>query len=185
MRTLLADLRLSFRQLRKSPGFTSVAVLTLALGIGANTLVYSVVHAVLLNRLPFPKPEQLVVMAGDQKGQDFSVSYPDLLDWQQRARSFTAMAGFDYAHFEYFDGDHATLPRAMRVSAPFFSILGASPALGRTFSAEDDSAAGAPTVVLSHEFWQNQLHGRPADRRSLARPQRQVLHRHRRAPRRL
>lgn len=156
---MIQDLRFSLRRLVKSPGFALTAALTLALGIGATTVVYSVVQAVLINSLPFPDAKQLYVLAEAQKGQDMSVAWPNLQDWRQQQHSFEALAGFDQEHFDYFDGTHTQLTRAGRVSATFFSILRAQLVLGRTFTDGEDHAGAAPTVVLSYSFWRNQLHG--------------------------
>lgn len=155
---LTQDLRHALRRISKSPGFAFTAVLTLALGIGATTLVYSVVQAVLLNSLPFAHADQLFVLSEAEKGQDFSVAWPNLEDWRAQAHSFEGMAGYALEHFQYFDGTHTTLPRAGRVSAEFFRILQVQPVEGRTFTDSEDRPGGPPVIVLSHEFWQNQLH---------------------------
>jgi len=159
MRGLVQDVRHALRRLGKTPGFTFTAVLTLALGIGATTLVYSVIQAVLLNRLPFPHPEQLLVLAEAENGSDFSVAWPNFEDWRAQSYSFEGMAAYTFEHFEYFDGTHTILPRGVRVSAAFFPILRAQPARGRVFGESEDRPGGNPVVVLSHDFWQNQLSG--------------------------
>jgi len=156
---MIQNLRYSLRRLTKSPGFTTTAALTLALGIGATTVVYSVVQSVLLNSLPFPDVKQLYVLSEAQKGQEMSVAWPNLQDWRQQQHSFEALAGFDQEHFDYFDGQHTSLLRAGRVSASFFSLLRAQTALGRVYTEAEDKAGAAPVIVLSHSFWQNQLHG--------------------------
>ncbi|MEO8727002.1 MAG: ABC transporter permease, partial [Acidobacteriaceae bacterium] len=163
MRSLLSDVPYALRRLLRSPGFTATAVLTLALGIGANTVVYSVVQAVLLNSFPWPDASRLYVLSGqDRNGQEFSVSWPDYVDLRAQQHSFTDMAADTLEHFEYFDGEHATLPRGLRTTASFFNTVGVQPSMGRAFTAQEDSPGGAPVIVLGHKFWQNQLHGNPA-----------------------
>jgi predicted permease len=159
MQGLVQDLRHSLRRLAKSPGFTFIAVLTLALGIGATTLVYSVIQAVLLNSLPFPHADRLLVLAEEEKGEDFSVAWPNLEDWRDQSHSFEGMAGYTREHFQYFDGTRTILPRGARVSAAFFPILQVQPQAGRAFTESEDKPGGSPVVVLGHDFWQNQLHG--------------------------
>src|ERR1700737_3544677 len=131
---LMQDFRHGLRRSSKSPAFTLTAVLTLALAMGATTVVYSVVQAVLLNSLSFPQPEQLYVLAESQKGQTFSVAWPNFDDWRRQSRSFEGMAAYQLSHFEYFDGNHTILPRAAVVTAEFFPLLRAQPIKGRAFS---------------------------------------------------
>src|SRR5579862_4384663 len=159
MHGLLQDLSRSLRRLRRSPGFTFTAVVTLALGIGATTLVYSVIQAVLLNSFPFAHADQLLILAESENGQDFSVAWPNFEDWRAQARSFDGMAGYSLEHFQYFDGRHMILPRAARVSAAFFPILQAQPEQGRVFGEAEDHPGAPPVVVLSHDFWQNEVRG--------------------------
>jgi putative ABC transport system permease protein len=159
MQGLVQDVRHGLRRLGKSPSFTFTAVITLALGIGATTVVYSVVQSVLLNSLPFPHARRLFVLSEAVRGEDFSVAWPNFEDWRAQSHSFEAMAGYTLEHFEYFDGMHATLPRAARVSSSFFRILQVQPADGRTFTDSEDRPGGSPVVVLSHDFWRSQLHG--------------------------
>ena len=159
--TILQDLHYSLRRLRNSPGFTITAVLTLALGMGATTAVYSVIQAVLLNSLPFPHPERLYVFRESAKAQGMSVAWPNFEDWRSQQHSFEGLAAYRLKHFDYFDGTHTSLPRAAQVTAEFFPLLGAHPFLGRVFSPAEDKPGAAPVVVLSHLFWQNQLHGDP------------------------
>jgi putative ABC transport system permease protein len=156
---LIEDIRRALRRMSKYPGVAFTAVLTVALGIGATTLVYSVVQAVLLNSLPFANAEQLFVLSEAEKGQDFSVPWLDFQDWQAQAHSFDGMAGYALEHFQYFDGTHTTLARAGRVSADFFRVLQVQAIDGRAFTGSEDRPGGAPVAVLSYQFWQNQLHG--------------------------
>src|SRR5438270_9938787 len=120
---LIQDLRYSLRRLRNSPGFTVTAVLTLALGMGATTAVYSVIQAVLLNSLPFPHPEQLYVFREAAKAQGMSVAWPNFEDWCAQQHSFEALAAYQLKHFDYFDGTHTSLPRAAQVTNGLFPLL--------------------------------------------------------------
>jgi predicted permease len=161
MDAVLQDLRYGFRILLKSPGFTAVAVLTLALGIGANSAMFSVVNAVLLRPLPFPHSDRLIAIGEkDQRTPSgsvafLSVSYPNFFDWRSQSRSFEQMAS-------YHDTD-ATLTGAtvahvhgQVVSGDFFSVLGPSFSLGRGFPREDEKVRA---VVLSHALWQSAFAG--------------------------
>jgi putative ABC transport system permease protein len=161
MTTFIQDVRHSMRRLRRAPGLALTATLTLAVGIGATTIVYSVVKAVLLNSLPYPKPERLYILRESEKDMVFSVAYPNFQDWRTQSHSFDAMSGYFVDHFQYFDGEHTSLPRGARVSASFFPMLGAQPELGRVFGAPEDQPGAAPVVVLSHSFWLNQMHADP------------------------
>src|SRR5262245_62019317 len=161
MQTLLQDLRYGARMLLKNPVFTLIAVITLALGIGANTAIFSVVNAVLLRALPFNEPEQLVRPASvrvNDPNSPISVSYADFLDWQKETAVF--------AHVACYYGDEATLTlggeperiRSALVTDEFFDALGAPMRLGRAFTAEE-SRSGAPVVVISHDLWQRRFGG--------------------------
>jgi putative ABC transport system permease protein len=149
--------------LRKHPGFTAVAVITLALAIGANTAIFSVVYPVLLRPLPFSNPDQLVTLgeARPLVGHSFWASYPDFLDWQKNARSFQAFCA--YASDVYTitgNGDPKTVFAAM-VTTNFFSALGVTPALGRDFAPGEDLPSGQGPVVamISYSFWRSDFGG--------------------------
>jgi putative ABC transport system permease protein len=157
---MFQDLRYAVRMLAKSPGLTLVVVATLALGIGANTAIFSVVHAVLLRRLPYPEPDRLVVMRERHIHHgEMGVAWPTFLDWRAQTRSFQRLAGYrtDHASMSRV-GEPETL-RAAQVSAPFFALLGIQPALGRGFNDADDRPGAPPTVVLSHGLWQRRFGG--------------------------
>jgi putative ABC transport system permease protein len=160
--TLLQDLRYGLRTLRKAPAFTVIALLTLALGIGANTAIFSIVNAVLLKPLPFPESEKLVFMtsASEKQGvtRNFSTSYPDFLDWRATAKSFTAMASYHQDSFTLAGMDQPLHVSGETVSGDFFSILGTQPLLGRGFI-RDEEKPGTRVVVLSHDLWQSAFHG--------------------------
>ena len=167
---MLSDFRYAVRQLRKSPGFTFVAVLTLALGIGANTALFTVVNAVLLKPLPFPNPDQLVAFGGydkrdsDQTGPLYTLSFPEFFELRSRNRSFTQLAGYRDKGFAFSNGAEVQNLRGQRVTGNFFAALGIEPALGRTFQLEDEKAGGGSgglKVVLSNEFWQRQFNADP------------------------
>ena len=137
---LQQDLRYAARTLRKSPGFTIVAALTLALGIGANTAIFSVVDAVILRPLPYPEPARLVELWGNVKRAKVerrAASYPDYVDWRTQSRSFESMAAFDSGTMILTGGDEPERIPAEYVSQPYFDLLGMRPALGRTFLPEE------------------------------------------------
>ena len=161
MHTLWQDLRYALRLLRKSPGFTAVAVLTLALGIGANTAIFSVVQGVVLAPLPYRQPDRLVVVSQTNLFPRVAISYPNFLDWQRNARSFEQMAasarqGYDLINpgtSEHVDGEE--------ISAGFFSTLGVKLLLGREFSPDEDRHGGAPVVIISDRLWRERFGGNP------------------------
>ncbi|MBZ5493542.1 MAG: ABC transporter permease [Acidobacteriia bacterium] len=162
MTTLLQDLRYGLRTLSKSPAFTVIALFTLALGIGANTAIFSIVNAVLLKPLPFPDSDKLVFMtsAFEKQGvtRNFSTSYADFLDWRSTAKSFTAMASYHGDSFTLAGMDQPLHVSGETVSGDFFSILGTQPLLGRGFN-RDEEKPGTRVVVLSHDLWQSAFHG--------------------------
>src|SRR6185437_3081948 len=155
------DLVFAFRQLRKSPGFTLVAVVTLALGIGANTAIFSVVNGVLLRPLAFKDAERLVRLwhVPPQKSfpgiPTFSVSPANYLDWQSQNHVFEQMAVMGYYGFTMTGGDKPEQVDASSVSAGFFSTLGVQPMIGRVPTPDEDKPGRSNVVVLSHRFWQD------------------------------
>ena len=158
MQTLLQDIRYAVRTLVKNPGFTIVAVLTLALGIGANTALFSVVNGVLLNPLPFSAPDQLVALYANRVHLEHaSISYPNFLDWQRENHAFVSLAAFRPDDFNLTGAGEAEHIRGEMVSADFFPTLGVNPELGRWFSSEEDRTGGAPVVVLSAGFWKRKF----------------------------
>ena len=162
LETFWQDLRYGVRILLKRPGFTLIAVITLALGAGANTAIFSVVHTVLLRPLPFPEPERLVVLAGKGgSGQLIGggVAYPDYADWRERAQSFEDMACFLYTSFNLTGVEPPVALPGQRVNWNFFQMLGVRPQLGRLFTVQDDSPDAAPTVVISHSLWTEKFGG--------------------------
>jgi predicted permease len=157
---MLQDIRYAYRISRKSPGFTLAAVLTLGLGIGANTSLFSVVNGVLLNPLPYPHPKQLVAL--HQSKPNFSqgaISYPNFLDWQKENHSFSGMAVYRSLVFNLTGSGDAEQLFGQYVTADFFAILGTKPALGRSFVAGEDRIGGPPLVIISTELWERKFNG--------------------------
>ena len=136
------DLRYAFRKLLKSPGFTAVAVLTLALGIGANTAIFSVVNGVLLRPLPYPEPAQLVTLRSNQ-------SAPDLADIALQNKSFAAIGGLGTQAADYSNGAEPMQLEVGLVAGDFFGVLGTKASLGRTLTSHVDQFGGSRVLVLS------------------------------------
>jgi predicted permease len=158
MRTLLRDLRFAVRQLRKYPGFTLVAVLTLAVAIGANAVVFSVMNGLILRPLQMPQPQSLygIERASDK---DMSQSYPDYLDLRSRNRSFDDLAAFTVTQVALETGVNRSLVWGMETSGNYFDALMVKPYLGRFFHGSDEHGPNsAPYVVLSYAYWHSQLH---------------------------
>jgi len=161
---LLGDLRYALRLLRKTPVFTLAAIGTLALGIGANTTIFSLVQTMLLRPLPYQNPDQVVMVWEERTAAGFPRSVPapgNYQDWRAMNRSFTDMAAtaFGFANITGDGSPEIVLGR--RVTANFFSVLGVQPALGRTFTTVDDTS-GARVVVISHALWRRRYHSDPA-----------------------
>ena len=162
MNTFLQDVRYALRMLAKSPGFMAIAILTLALGIGANSALFSVVNGVLLNPLPYPNPQQLAsVYSRTTQFSHSSISYPNFLDWQRENGTFAAMAAYRGDEFNLTGSGEPERLRAEMVSADFFPILAVKPVLGRLFSAQDDHAGAAPVVLLSEGLWRRRFGASP------------------------
>lgn len=162
MTTLLQDLRFAVRMLAKSPAFTAIAILTLALGIGANTALFSVVNGVLLNPLPYPQPAELVTL--HESKPNFltgSISYPNFLDWQRDNHTFSSMAVSRSYSFNMTGLGDAEQVASEFVTSDFFPILGVKPVLGRTFLGADDQIGAAPVVLISAGFWKRKFGSAP------------------------
>src|SRR3984957_15186101 len=158
----LQDIRFAVRTLRKSPGFTIVAILTLALGIGANTSLFSVVNAVLLNPVPYPHPEQLVMLHESKPNfRTGSISYPNFRDWRHDNHSFSSMAVNRGTSFTLTGLGEAEELRAQFISSDYFSLLGVQPVLGRFFASGEDEIGAPPIVLISENFWHRKLSGSP------------------------
>ena len=164
MNTLWQDLRYGLRGLIRNPGFTAVAIMTLALGIGANTAIFSVVNAVLLRPLPFAEPDQLVVVweKRDSSGDaPIPVSGHEFVGWREQSETFEKLAIIESAGFNLTgQGDPEAITGA-RVSVDYFAVLGVQPALGRTFAPGEDQASGEKLVVLGQKLWQRRFGGNP------------------------
>jgi putative ABC transport system permease protein len=163
MGTVLRNLRYAARALRANPGFAVIAVLTLALGIGANAAIFSVVYTALLRPLPYYEPQRLMSL-GESREQlanlQFSqVSYPDYLDWRKQAKSFSSIAVYSGDGFTLRIADEPKNVFATQVSANFFSTLGVKPLLGRDFVDGDVQAYGLHVAMLSYRFWQSDFGG--------------------------
>jgi putative ABC transport system permease protein len=164
MGTLIQDLRYGLRMLGKSPGFTAVAVLTLALGIGANTAIFSVVNAVLLRPLPYPNPGQLTLLpeANPRQGiTDAGMSYPSLLELRDNSRVFSSMAGLASHSLTLTGRGEPSEARTIVVTQDFFAVFGTKPQLGRTLLPSDGERGAAPVVVLSEGMWRSQFGADP------------------------
>ena len=166
LETFWQDLRYAVRSLAKNKGFTAVAVLTLALGIGANTAIFSVVNAAILRPLPFPDASRLVVLWGNVKRvvvERRGASYPDFNDWRDQSRSFDAMAAFNPNAFALTGVDSPERISGEYVSQPYFSLLGIHAALGRTFTPDEDRVPQRDAVVvLSDGLWKRRFGADPA-----------------------
>ncbi len=158
MATLIQDLRYGLRMLAKNPGFTAVAVLTLALGIGANTAIFSVVNGVLLQPLPYPDANRLV-MTYESNGS--SLAYPNFLDWRRENHCFTDMAAFRWNDLILTGSGQPEHLSGEFVSASFFPVLGINPSLGRNFLAEEDRLGAGGVVMLSYGLWQRRFGASP------------------------
>ncbi len=162
MAALLQDIRFSIRMLLKNPGFAAIAILTLALGIGANTALFSVVNGVLLNPLEYPHSEQLVTVYGKTPGfARAPISYLNFLDWQRATRTFSSMALYRNEPYNLTGTGETELVGGSMISADFFPTLGVAPILGRNFRTDDDRAGAAPVVMLGGGLWKRKFGSSP------------------------
>jgi putative ABC transport system permease protein len=165
MESFIQDMRFGARMLLKNPGFMLIAVLTLALGIGANTAIFSVVDATLLRPLPYPESERLVTLWSTSKtpaGGRFNSCVPDYRAWREQNQVFEGLGAFWYGDFNLTsDGLDAERVQGAFVTANFFSVLGVAPALGRGFQSADEEFGQHQVVLLSHELWQRRYGGDP------------------------
>src|SRR5215475_8113847 len=163
MNTLWLDVKYGIRMFGKKPGFTAIAVLTLALGIGANTTIFSILNAVLLRPLPFPEPQQLVTLWGtDARNGEFqrSLSYPDFADYRSQNRSLEGVVAYDDGPFTLTGRGEPTQLHGATVSANLLSVLRVAPELGPGFSPSDDQP-GTRVVLISHALWKAKYGGDP------------------------
>jgi predicted permease len=162
MGTLIEDIRFGLRTLGKNPGFTAVALLTLALGIGANTAVFSIVNGVLLNALPFSDPDKLVVLFGSKPNfKEGSISYPNFLDWQRENRGLASIAAYRPDSFSLTGSGEAEQVQGEMLSAGFFSTLGVKPLIGREFTPQEDQLGAGRVALVSSGFWKRKLASSP------------------------
>ena len=163
LETVLQDARYGARMLRHNPGFSLLVVLTLALGIGANTAIFSVVYGVLLRPLPYSHGGQLVVVHQHARGQvaDIPFSYKELVDYREQTRTLDAVVEYHSMDFLLLGDDSAERVKTAVVSANFFDVLGVQPLLGRTFLASDESQSADAVLVLSYQYWQSHQGGDP------------------------
>jgi predicted permease len=162
MNGLLQDLRYALRQMRKSPGFATIAVATLALGIGANTAIFSVINAALLRPLPYKDPNQLVYVWSADKARGIpqsTVSIPDLHDWREQNQVFNGVAGFSESRFNLSGGREPVQVNGLAVTANLFDVLAAKPELGRTFVSAEEQWGKDRVVILSHTLWMQAFGG--------------------------
>ncbi len=163
MKTIWQDLHFALRMLRKRPGFTAAAVIALALGIGANTAIFSVVNSVLLRPLGYKEPERLVTIGHSYPKLDLiaSVSAPGYIDYRDQTSAFEEIAASSNANYNLTDGGEPERVQGRRVTANFFPLLGVAPALGRPFLAEEDKPEASRVAILSHGLWQRRFGGDP------------------------
>src|SRR4029077_18574997 len=168
MHAILQDFRYALRMLAKQPAFAGIAVLTLALGIGANTAIFSVVNAVLLRPLPYPHSDKLILLrnclTGPNGFESGSVSYPNYLDWCAEQRSFTELALARTEGVNLSATDASSPPeriRGARVTANYLSILQVAPRLGRDFVEKDDQPGSAKVLLISEHLWRNRFGALP------------------------
>jgi predicted permease len=164
MGTLMQDVKYGIRMLVKNPGFTAIAILTLALGIGANTAIFSVVNSVLLRPLPFPDPDRLVTIWGTHSKLNETtraLSYPDIADLQSQNTAFENVAAYDESSVTLTGSGEPLHLNSARVNANMFSLLRVAPILGRAFAPGEDRA-GNYVTILSHSLWKSQFHGDPS-----------------------
>ena len=162
---LWQDLRLALRALWKSPFATGVAMACLALGIGTNATMFSVVSGTLLNPLPFRDPDQLITVRGTQHENGINragLSFPDLRDYQESSRAVASLAGVASRSLTFSDTDEPERVQGAAVSWQLFSMIGIAPALGRDFTAADDRPGAAAVVLLSDELWRRRYNADPA-----------------------
>ena len=162
MTELLRDIRYGLRLLVKSPGFTSVSLIALALGIGATTAIFSLLYSILLAPLPYAHGDELVMVWSHLKGERYETSPADLIDWQKQSTVFQSLDGWTGWGFTLVTPEWTEQVRAQRVSPAFFdALLGEKPALGRHFLPEDTQVGSEHVVILNNRFWRQKFGGDP------------------------
>jgi putative ABC transport system permease protein len=161
---LKSDCGYAFRMMQKNPGFTAIAILTLALGIGANTAIFSVVHSVLLRPLPYPQAQQLIFIRQQEKKlsiEDLSFSVKEIEDYRAQNRTLSGLVEYHAMSFTLFGHGDPERVRTGVVSANYFDLFGIQPVLGRTFLPDDDKLGAPPVLLLSYEYWKNNFGSDP------------------------
>ncbi|MGB2668713.1 MAG: ABC transporter permease [Candidatus Acidiferrum sp.] len=162
LHSVLSDCRYAIRQLRQNPGFTAVAILTLAISIGANTALFSVVNGVLLNPLPYKQPDQLVSLWWDRTpGQHSSVPYLNFLDWQKESTVFSSMGAYRQQDVILSDTGEPERVAGLMISANFFDLLGVKPFVGRLFRPEEDQMGAGPVTLIADGLWKRKFGSSP------------------------
>src|SRR5262249_41775101 len=164
MRGMVQEFRYALRLLAKQPAFTLIAVLTLALGIGANTAIFSVINAVLLRAIPYPHAERIMVLnESSGPGQDFSVALPDYFDWQNQVTTFEHLACThkESRNLSGIPGRDPERVSAASVTRNFFDVIGVAPEIGRVFSEDEDKAGAPPVAIISDRLWQRAFNRSP------------------------
>src|SRR5215475_12724561 len=161
METLRQDMRYALRMLRKNPAMTSIAVITLALGIGANTAIFSVVNALVFNPLPYPDPQRLVWVTNDFRGNE-EIGVGNFRTYQTQSKTFDGLAAFDVGGGSLTTPDGPVGVNIVHATASLFPTLGVSPKLGRAFTPEEARPGAPPVIILSHELWRRRFGGDPA-----------------------
>src|SRR5690242_2250028 len=157
--------RFAFRQLLNNPAFSAVAILTLALGIGANTAIFSIVNAVLLRPLPYPNADRIMVLnESSGPAQDYAVALPDYFDWQKDSTSFEHLAAThkESRNLSGIPGRDPERISCASVTRNFFDIIGLPPRIGRTFSEDEDKVGASPVVVISDRLWRRAFNADPS-----------------------
>src|SRR5579859_2298849 len=166
----MQNIRYGVRMMGKAPGFTAIAVLTLALGIGANTAIFSVVYAALLRSLPYSQPSRLITLSERRNpslDKSWVTAYPDYVDWTKQSKTFQSLAGFSGDGFVFHGGGEPKLLLGAQATTNFFSTLGVKPILGRDFAPGDDVVAssdapvGPKVALLTYNFWKSQFGADP------------------------
>src|SRR6478672_1569893 len=162
MQELVQDIRYGFRMLRTRPGFTAIAVIALALGIGANTAIFSMIDSVLLRPLPYPQPGRLVMLEENEKdGKSSNTSYATTKDWRERSQSFENISAVRNWSITLTGEGEPEMLNGMRVSSNYFSLLAVKPVLGREFLPGEDTPATRRVVILSHGLWERRFGSDP------------------------
>ncbi|HET9713492.1 MAG TPA: ABC transporter permease, partial [Pyrinomonadaceae bacterium] len=159
---MLQDLIYGLRWLRKNPGFTVLSVLMLAVGIGVNTAMFSVINAVLLRPLPYPEPDRIVFM--NESGPEIKnrwVSYPNFVDWRKRNQVFESISTIRGWGVNITGADQPESVNSRMVTSDYFKVMRATPMLGRDFTAEDDQPGAHPVTIISYGTWQQRYGGDP------------------------